>query len=112
MQSKQSSLDQSIENRIFLQSGDQSHVSSDSSPPGSPLQESLSDSSVILDLGGAEAKEQENPDTGSLSVWSNSYVSPPLCPTIIPSDPQRDSVSKVIKRTKESVVYAQISKDL
>lgn len=109
---KPSSLDQSIENRIFLQSGDQSQVMSDTSPPASPLQESLSDSSVILELGGDESREQENPDTGSLSVWSKSYVSPPLCPTIIPSDPQRDSVSKVIKRTKESVVYAQISKDL
>jgi len=33
---------------------------------------------------------------------------PPLTPIIISQDPQRDSVSKVIKNTKDSVVYAQV----
>ena len=36
----------------------------------------------------------------------------PLTPTVIPQDPQRDSVYKAVKRTKESVVYEEIAKDL
>jgi len=113
VQSMPSNLDQSIQNRIFLQPADleSAHIIPDTSQN---ISRTFSDSSTpqesILEVGGADSRE--TPETGSVSGWSKSHVSLPLCPTIIPSDPQRDSVSKVIKRTKESVVYAQISKDL
>jgi len=114
VQSTPSNLNRSIQNRIFLQPGDlespriipdTSQDISSTFSDRSPLQES------ILEVGGADC-QPETPETASVSAWSKSHVSFPLCPTIIPSDPQRHSVSKVIKRTEESVVYAQISKDL
>ena len=112
VQSMPSNLDQSIQNRIFLQPGDLESaliVPDTSQNISTTFSDGSTPEEYILDFGGAHC--QETPETGSVSGWSKSHISLPLCPTVIPSDPQRDSVSKVIKRTEESVVYAQISKD-
>ena len=37
----------------------------------------------------------------------DSLTNIPLTPTVIQQDPQRDSVTRVVRTTKESVVYVQ-----
>ena len=59
-----------------------------------------------------EESLEEKAEGSELASASRMNMNLPLTPTVIPQDPQRDSVYKAVKRTKESVVYEEIAKDL
>ena len=88
-------LDLSVQNQVF------SHIGS--LPPQPHLRPSLSSSESQ-----SEEKEVEDPPEPEIPEPSGDCLTNvPLTPTVIHQDPQRNSVTRAIMTTKESVVYVQ-----
>merc|ERR1711874_391708 len=92
--SNQRILDLSVQNQVF------SHISS--LPPELTQRPSLSSSESQ-----SEEKEVEDPQEPEIPDPNDCLTNVPITPTVIHQDPQRNSVTRAIKTTKESVVYAQ-----
>ena len=87
-------LDLSLQNQVF------SHIAS---PTGTNQRPSLSSSESQ-----SEEKEVEDPQEPEIpEPAGDCLTNVPLTPTVIHQDPQRNSVTRAVKTTKESVVYVQ-----
>jgi hypothetical protein len=88
-------LDLSLQNQVFR------HI--DSLPTGTNQRPSLSSSESQ-----SEEKEVEDPQEPEIPEPPGDCLNNvPLTPTVIHQDPQRNSVTRAVKTTKESVVYVQ-----
>ena len=92
-------LDLSFQNQVF------SHISS---LPPEPTQRPSLSSSESQSESQSEEKEVEDPQEPEIpEPPGDCLTNVPLTPTVIHQDPQRNSVTRAIKTTKESVVYVQ-----
>ena len=83
-----------VQNQVF------SHIDS---PTGTNQRPSLSSSESQ-----SEEKEIEDPQEPEIpEPPGDCLTNVPLTPTVIHQDPQRNSVTRAVKTTKESVVYVQ-----
>ena len=93
-------LDLSVQNQVF------SHIVN--LPSGTSQRPSLSSSESQSEVNDLEDPQEATPAEPEIpELPEDCLTNVPLTPTVIHQDPQRNSVTRAIKTTKESVVYVQ-----